>query len=89
MAANDWRAGTAARRAMGELVRTYWFPLYAYLRRRGNAPAQAEDLVQGFFARLLEKDALALVDRERGKCHHYKKLKTISRTRRPNHERDD
>jgi len=71
VAANDWRAGTAARRAMGELVQTYWFPLYAYLRRRGSAPAQAEDLVQGFFARLLEKDALAMVDRERGKFRSF------------------
>ncbi|NLW86019.1 MAG: hypothetical protein GXY38_04020 [Planctomycetes bacterium] len=71
MAANDWQAGTAARRAMGELVQMYWFPLYAYVRRRGSGPAQAEDLVQGFFARLLEKDALALVDRRRGKFRSF------------------
>lgn len=71
LAANEWRAGTAARRAMGDLVQTYWFPLYAYLRRRGHAPAQAEDLVQGFFAQLLEKDALARVDRERGKFRSF------------------
>jgi len=71
VAANDWQAGTAARRAMGELVQMYWFPLYAYVRRRGSGPAQAEDLVQGFFARLLEKDALALVDRRRGKFRSF------------------
>lgn len=71
LAAGNWRAGTAAQRAMGELARMYWFPLYAYLRRTGNAPSQAEDLVQGFFARLLEKDALAAVDRSKGKFRSF------------------
>jgi DNA-directed RNA polymerase specialized sigma24 family protein len=71
LAAGDWRAGTAGRRAMGELAQTYWFPLYAYLRRKGHAPPQAEDLVQGFFARLLEKDALAAVDRGKGKFRSF------------------
>ena len=56
---------------MGELARMYWFPLYAYLRRNGNAPPQAEDLVQGFFVRLLEKDALASVDRSKGKFRSF------------------
>ncbi len=71
VAAGNWRAGSAARRAMGELACQYWFPLYAYLRRRGNPPAQAEDLVQGFFARLLEKDALTAVDRSKGKFRSF------------------
>ncbi len=44
--------------ALGELCRTYWYPLYAYIRRRGNGPVEAEDLTQAFFARLLEKDLL-------------------------------
>ncbi len=69
--AGNWRAGSAARRAMGELARQYWFPLYAYLRRKGNPPAQAEDLVQGFFTRLLENDALADVDRSKGKFRSF------------------
>jgi len=51
---------------MNELAQIYWFPLYAYLRRRGYGPAHAEDLVQGFFAHILEKDALAAVDQARG-----------------------
>jgi RNA polymerase sigma factor (sigma-70 family) len=71
IAAGDRRAATAARRAMGELARQYWFPLYAYLRRKGLAPPQAEDLVQGFFTRLLEKDALAAADRSRGKFRSF------------------
>ncbi len=71
LAAGDWRAGSTARRAMDELARLYWFPLYAYLRRRGNSPVAAEDLVQGFFTHLLAKDALASVDRTKGKFRSF------------------
>jgi len=71
LAAGDWRAGTAARRAMGELARQYWFPLYAFLRRQGHTPPAAEDLVQGFFARFLEKDAIEAVDRTKGKFRSF------------------
>lgn len=71
LAAGDWRAGSTARRAMDELARLYWFPLYAYLRRRGNSPVAAEDLVQGFFTHLLAKDALATVDRTKGKFRSF------------------
>lgn len=71
VAAGDWQAGSESRRAMDELARAYWFPLYAYLRRKGNPPAQAEDLVQGFFARLLEKDVLAAADRSRGRFRSF------------------
>jgi RNA polymerase sigma factor (sigma-70 family) len=47
---------TAAHAALSDLCQTYWYPLYAYIRRRGNGPPEAEDLTQAFFARLLEKD---------------------------------
>ena len=53
--------------ALEELCRSYWFPLYAYVRRRGHAKADAEDLVQAFFARLLEKNFLAGLNGEKGK----------------------
>jgi RNA polymerase sigma-70 factor (ECF subfamily) len=53
--------------ALEALCRTYWFPLYAYVRRRGHPKPDAEDLTQAFFARLLEKDAFSGLDRERGK----------------------
>ena len=53
--------------ALDELCRTYWYPLYAYVRRRGNTRQDAEDLTQDFFARLLGKNYLASVDRGRGK----------------------
>jgi RNA polymerase sigma-70 factor (ECF subfamily) len=53
--------------ALEELCRTYWFPLYAYVRRRGHAKEDAEDLTQAFFARLLEKNFLANLAGEKGK----------------------
>jgi RNA polymerase sigma factor (sigma-70 family) len=53
--------------ALNKLCRVYWYPLYAYVRRQGNGPEDAEDLTQQFFARLLEKNYLANADRERGK----------------------
>jgi RNA polymerase sigma-70 factor (ECF subfamily) len=56
-----------AQRALEQLCRTYWFPLYAYVRRRGHAKADAEDLTQAFFAKLLEKNFLAQLDGEKGK----------------------
>lgn len=56
-----------AREALEALCRTYWYPLYAYARRAGQSPADAEDLTQGFFARLLEKEYLKAAAEERGK----------------------
>jgi RNA polymerase sigma-70 factor (ECF subfamily) len=53
--------------ALEELCRTYWFPLYAYVRRHGHSREDAEDLTQGFFARLLEKNYLERVTSEKGK----------------------
>lgn len=53
--------------ALEQLCRTYWFPLYAYVRRRGHAKADAEDLVQAFFARFLAKNYLAGLSEERGR----------------------
>jgi RNA polymerase sigma factor (sigma-70 family) len=53
--------------ALEELCHTYWFPLYAYVRRRGHTKEDAEDLTQAFFARFLEKNYLGLLDSEKGK----------------------
>ena len=53
--------------ALEELCRTYWFPLYAYVRRRGHTKADAEDLVQAFFARFLAKNYLEGLSAERGR----------------------
>lgn len=56
-----------AQRALEELCATYWYPLYAYTRRQGHAREDAEDLVQGFFARFLEKNFLSGLTAEKGK----------------------
>jgi RNA polymerase sigma-70 factor (ECF subfamily) len=53
--------------ALEELCRNYWFPLYAYIRRRGHSKEDAEDLTQAFFARLLQKKFLENLDGEKGK----------------------
>ena len=53
--------------ALGVLCETYWYPLYAFIRRRGYDRAQAEDLLQGFFARLLDKGDLRMADPNRGR----------------------
>jgi RNA polymerase sigma-70 factor (ECF subfamily) len=53
--------------ALESLCRAYWYPLYAYARRTGQQPADAEDLTQGFFAKLLEKDYLRSATSEKGR----------------------
>lgn len=73
------RSGPEARQALEDLCSTYWYPLYAFVRRKGYDADSALDLVQGFFARLLEKDDLRDVDPARGRfrsflmasCSHY------------------
>ena len=53
--------------ALAELCETYWFPLYAFVRRKGHSPAEAEDLVQEFFARVVEKNYVQQADPSRGR----------------------
>lgn len=53
--------------ALERLCAQYWYPLFADLRRRGRSPEEAADLVQGLFARLLEKDGFASIDEEGGR----------------------
>lgn len=64
---NAARGDAEARSSLEELCTRYWYPLYAFLRRRGAARSRAEDLVQGFFTLLLERGDLAGVDREKGR----------------------
>jgi RNA polymerase sigma-70 factor (ECF subfamily) len=61
----------AARIALSELCEAYWYPLYAYIRRSGCNPHDAEDLTQAFFARLLDKNTLAAADAERGRLRTF------------------
>lgn len=53
--------------ALAHLCQTYWYPLYAYARRRGHSPHDAQDLTQEFFARLLQGNWVAQADRQRGR----------------------
>jgi RNA polymerase sigma-70 factor (ECF subfamily) len=62
---------TQALSALENLCSTYSYPLYAFVRRQGYGPHDAQDLTQGFFARLLEKDYLADVDRRKGKFRSF------------------
>jgi RNA polymerase sigma-70 factor (ECF subfamily) len=68
-----------SRAALEELCRDYWYPIYAFVRKRGHDPETAQDLVQGLFAELLARDDLRGLDPSRGRfrtflmacCSHY------------------
>ena len=53
--------------ALAQLCKTYWYPLYVFIRRQGATPDDAQDLTQEFFARLFERNFLDRADREKGK----------------------
>ncbi len=61
----------AARRALATLCQLYWYPLYAFARRQGHQPDDAQDLTQAFFVRLLEKDYLHSASQDRGKFRSF------------------
>src|SRR5581483_8859320 len=61
------RSSPAGAQALAALCERYWYPLYAFVRRRVGDEHQARDLTQAFFARLLEKDLLAAAAPERGR----------------------
>ena len=62
---------TAARSALETLCQTYWLPIYAFVRREGHNPEDAQDLTQAFFARLLEKKDLEAVHPSKGRFRSY------------------
>jgi RNA polymerase sigma-70 factor (ECF subfamily) len=78
-AATSWTNVLAAQRtgspeaalALEKLCGAYWYPLYAYLRRKGSDPHQAQDLTQEFFYRLINENYLGAVDRRRGKFRSF------------------
>ncbi len=63
--------GEATSDAWTDIFKSYWYPLYAYVRRRGYNMHDAEDLTQGFFYELISKDCLASADRERGRLRAF------------------
>lgn len=63
--------GSAATEALGELLQTYWLPLYRHARRRGKSVEDARDLVQGFYAHVIGASALGGVDRSKGRFRSF------------------
>jgi RNA polymerase sigma-70 factor (ECF subfamily) len=60
-----------AREALATLCETYWYPLYAFVRRRGARPDEAEDRTQAFFVHLLEKERLRHIDPSKGRFRSF------------------
>ena len=75
-----------AAQALETLCRTYWYPLYAYIRRRGYSPEDAQDLTQEYFARLLKRNYPAQADRAKGKFRSFLLL-TLNHFLSDDHER--
>src|SRR6266478_2101981 len=73
--------------ALATLCQTYWYPVYAFIRRRGFSAADSQDLTQEFFAALLEKDYVRLADRERGRFRTFL-LTAVTRFLTKQRERD-
>jgi len=71
MRARETQSDTSAQKALSNFCEAYWPPLYAFLRHRGHASPEAQDLVQGFFAHLLEQNTLSRADREKGKLRTF------------------
>jgi len=74
-----WTDIVAARRegsdtateALNRLCSTYWYPIYAYIRRKGHSEADAKDIAQGFFFHVLERNLLGAADRTKGKFRSF------------------
>jgi DNA-directed RNA polymerase specialized sigma24 family protein len=71
MRARGTQSDASAQKALSNFCESYWPPLYAFIRHRGHASPEAQDLVQGFFAHLLEQNTLSRADREKGKLRTF------------------
>ena len=69
--AGEGDADESARKALAAFSEAYWPPLYTFVRRRGYSPADAQDLVQGFFEHLLQQNTLSRADREKGRLRTF------------------
>ncbi len=69
--ARETQSDISAQKALSNFCEAYWPPLYAFLRHRGHASPEAQDLVQGFFAHLLEQDTLSRADQEKGRLRTF------------------
>jgi RNA polymerase sigma-70 factor (ECF subfamily) len=86
VAAMGQHASQPADEALERLCRTYWYPIYVFLRRSGWTAHDAEDLTQAFFERVLQKDYLRAVDRTKGRFRSF--LLAMLRHFLANHRRD-
>jgi len=90
--ARQTQSDASAQKALSDFCEAYWPPLYAFVRHRGHASPEAQDLVQGFFAHLLEQNTLSRADQEKGKlrtfllgsfqnylCNEYDRARTLKR----------
>jgi DNA-directed RNA polymerase specialized sigma24 family protein len=71
LSARQTQSEMSAQKALANFCEAYWPPLYAFLRHRGHASPEAQDLVQGFFAHLLEQDTLSRADQEKGRLRTF------------------
>ena len=71
LCARQSESAESAQQALSTFCEAYWPPLYAFLRHRGHAPADAQDLVQAFFAHLLEQNTLSRADQEKGRLRTF------------------
>lgn len=65
------RGSPQAEAALAQLCEIYWYPLYLYVRRLGHSAEDAQDVTQAFFARLMDKNYIALAEREKGKFRSF------------------
>lgn len=71
MEAGQADSDETARKALSTFTEAYWAPLYTFVRRRGYSTADAQDIVQGFFAHLLERNTLSRADQEKGRLRTF------------------
>ena len=69
--ARETQSEASAQKALSNFCEAYWPPLYAFLRHRGHASPEAQDLVQGFFAHLIEQETLSRADQEKGRLRTF------------------
>src|SRR5438477_2646477 len=73
------RAGRpGGRDALSAVCQAYWYPVYAFIRNQGALPDEAEDITQGFFAGILEREDLAAVDPARGRFRNWLRTASLS-----------
>jgi RNA polymerase sigma factor (sigma-70 family) len=73
--------------ALARLCQTYWTPVYAFIRKRGNSPEQAKDLTQGFFEKFLQKNLAGRAQRTRGRFRSFL-MSSVQNFLRDEHDRD-